>query len=136
MRDIFRGIICVVLLSLTLMAPSQELVVPFPQGEGYSLKKDAPSPETKWALKIVRPSGPLGASESIIVSPESFYYFYEAPGPPEEAAPGAVATPLPSFGERLKTDPIERYINPPVYEEGRLEGRAFFEAYGDVLKLA
>lgn len=72
-----RNLISLVVMFLVLflsMVPSQEIAIPIPQGEGYTLKKDATRDYNRWELKIVSPpSGTMPSTERVIFSPESFY---------------------------------------------------------------
>ena len=72
-----RNLISLVVMFLVLFlstAPSQEIAIPIPQGEGYTLKKDATRDYNRWELKIVSPpSGAMPSTERVIFSPESFY---------------------------------------------------------------
>jgi len=53
---------------------SQEIAIPIPQGEGYTLKKDMTRDYNRWELKIVSPAtGAMPSTERVIFSPESFY---------------------------------------------------------------
>jgi hypothetical protein len=72
-----RNLISLVVMFLVLFlstVPSQEIAIPIPQGEGYTLKKEATRDYNRWELKIVSPpSGAMPSTERVIFSPESFY---------------------------------------------------------------
>jgi len=72
-----RNLISLVVMFLVLFlstVPSQEIAIPIPQGEGYTLKKEATRDYNRWELKIVSPaSGAMPSTERVIFNPESFY---------------------------------------------------------------
>ena len=73
MRTLISVITCLVIF-LTAGLVAQEVIVPLPQGEGYSVKKEVASPNARWELKVVGQGSPLAMSDRIILSPASFYF--------------------------------------------------------------
>lgn len=73
MRTLISIIACFFIFLATGMM-AQEVVIPLPQGEGYSVKKEAPTPNARWELKVVGQGAPLAMQDRIILSPASFYF--------------------------------------------------------------
>ena len=164
MRKFIPIMVCL-FLAVIMAGNCQEVLIPLPQGEGYVIKKDAPSANARWEIKIVGQGG-FPASERIIISPESFY---KRNIPPEEAAPEAGAAPAQAPGYRAapmggrggaptgygepagmggpmrgqaapvapdtRSYPIRRLIKPETPEDGKAQADAFLEAYNQVLEV-
>jgi len=151
--------IMIVLFSILLSAGlAQDLSIALPQGEGYAVKKDPPSGNARWELKLFNQSSPL-TGERIILSPESFYLREVLQG---AGAQQLMPTPIPvrqamfdeSFGERYQGRsgtrpglaspmatpavdeniyPVNRIIRPLTPDDARQQLKAFLDSYNDVL---
>ena len=150
--------IIIVLFSVLLSAGlAQDLTIPLPQGEGYTVKKDPPSGNARWELKLFNQSSPV-TGERIILSPESFYLREMPQGGAQQRTP----TPTPASpvmygdiygdtpggrgrarsgpGSPMEPPPVDetvypakRIIRPLTSEDARQQLKAFLDSYNEVL---
>jgi len=151
--------IMIVLFSILVSAGlAQDLTLALPQGEGYAVKKDPPSGNARWELKLFNQSSPL-TGERIILSPESFY-LRAVPQGPEGQQLTPTPTPVrqamydesfgmrsqgrsgtrPGFASPMATPaveetlyPVNRIIRPLTPDDARQQIKAFLDSYNDVL---
>jgi len=131
-------LLIVAFLLAAMSLTGQDLTIPLPEGEGYAVKKESPAPHTRWELKIVNQSAPLAATESVILSPESFYMhqFSEEMKKMEFDPTGEKAVMDASYFQTLQSLPIERRVETPDYEEGKEQVDAFLDGYNQMLRQA
>ena len=126
------------ILALCVTTYAQEMVIPLPQGEGYAIKKEAPTPQTRWQLMLVNPGGPnMPSSERALLSPSSFYRYNLPPDMQEqEFDPTAEdqAVMDAEYFKKLEKVPIDRLIKPE--DEGDIKDQldAFLDAYNQMLR--
>lgn len=137
-----RKLTCALLGMLIILAiPSfAQETRPLPQGEGYSIKKDAPNPFNRWEIKLSSPR-----FDRVIINAEAFYSrrIPENLKKPEPLAPTitnaaqrlAYAKEMDNYNKALSNAPIERSIKyDPAKGSQQLD--AFLEAYNQALQSA
>lgn len=134
-----KTVLCILflLMVMTLSLSAQELVIPFPEGGGYAIKKEIPTEKARWELKVVNQQGQFGLSERTIVNPESFYAYEFPEGMQEmefDPTDPETATMDAEYFERLKTVPIRRHIQSPETDLMSVQVDAFLDAYNQMLR--
>ncbi|HOE63599.1 MAG TPA: hypothetical protein PKW18_03790 [Candidatus Sumerlaeota bacterium] len=137
-----RKLTCALMGLLAIIAISSfaQETRPLPQGEGYSIKKDAPNPFNRWEIKLSSPR-----FDRVIINQEAFYSRkipenLKKPEAPEATVTNALsrlnyAKEMDAYNKALSKAPIERSIK---YEpaKGSQQLDAFLEAYNQALQSA